>query len=57
MVNWSSPDPCAAASMITGRFLRSFARSGVVTTIATPPSLSWQQSSNRTGSAIIREFW
>ena len=28
-----------------------------VTTIATPPSLSWQQSSRRSGSAIIRELW
>ena len=29
----------------------------MVTTIATAPSLSWQQSSSRSGSAIIREAW
>jgi hypothetical protein len=30
---------------------------GDVTTIATAPSVSWQQSSSRNGSAIHREFW
>ena len=34
------PAPWAAASMVTGRCLRSLARSGVVTTMATPPSVS-----------------
>ena len=39
-----------------GRFGRSRARSADVTTSATPPSLSWQQSSIRsTGSTIHRE--
>ena len=33
------------------------AREGDVTTRATAPSLSWQQSSSRNGSAIIREDW
>jgi len=36
---------------------RSRARSGVVTTMAQPPSLSWQQSKRRSGSAIMREPW
>jgi hypothetical protein len=43
--------------MMAGRFFRSFARSAEVTTIATAPSVSWQQSSSRNGSAIHREFW
>jgi hypothetical protein len=42
--------------MTTGRCFRSLARSTDVTTIATAPSVSWQQSSNRSGSAIHREF-
>ena len=54
---WSGLEPCAAASMIAGRCFRSRARSGEVTTIATAPSVSWQQSSSRSGSAIHREFW
>ena len=43
--------------MIAGRFLRSFARSADITTSATAPSVSWQQSNSRSGSAIHREFW
>jgi hypothetical protein len=42
--------------IIAGAVRRSRARSGVVITSATPPSLSWQQSSRRsTGSTIQRE--
>ncbi|CKS29864.1 Uncharacterised protein [Mycobacterium tuberculosis] len=43
--------------MTTGRCLRSRARAADVTTIATAPSVSWQQSSSRSGSAIHLEFW
>jgi len=54
----SSYAPCDAARITAGFCLRSRARSGVVTTIATPPSLSWQQSRRRsTGSTIQRELW
>jgi hypothetical protein len=54
----SSAAPCAAATIVAGFCRRSRARSGVVTTSATPPSLSWQQSSSRrTGSTIHRDCW
>jgi hypothetical protein len=36
---------------------KSRARSAEVITIATAPSLSWQQSSRRSGSQIQREAW
>ena len=49
---------CVAALTTTGACAQSRARSGVVTTIATPPSLSWQQSSSRRiGSTIQRDAW
>ena len=51
-----APSSCAAAVITAGGFGRSRARSTLVTTIATPPSLSWQQSNRRTtGSMIQRE--
>ncbi len=56
MVNWSAPLPWAAATT-AGECRRSAARSRLVTTIATPPSLSWQQSSNRSGSVTQRDAW
>ena len=46
-----------AAVMMAGGWRRSRARSALVITSATPPSLSWQQSSSRsTGSMIHRDF-
>ena len=43
--------------MTAAGWARSAARSAETTTSATAPSLSWQQSSRRSGSAIIREDW
>ena len=57
MTYWSAPLPCAAAAMTAGVWRRSRARSTEVTTRATAPSLSWQQSSRCSGSTIIREAW
>ena len=51
------PDPWAAASITTGTCRRSRARSTLVTTIAWPPSVSWQQSKSRNGSTIQRDAW
>ena len=57
MVNWSAPAPWAAARITAGGCGSVRARSRLVTTTATAPSLSWQQSSSRSGSAIHREAW
>ena len=57
MTYWSAPLPCAAAATTAGGWRRSRARSTEVTTSATAPSLSWQQSSRCSGSTIIREAW
>src|SRR5258706_14085792 len=57
MVNWPGPLPWAAARVTAGPARRSRGRSRLVTTTATAPSLSWQQSSSRSGSAIQREAW
>ena len=51
------PLPCAAPMIHTGPCLVSFARSAAVTITAHAPSLSMQQSSRCSGSAIIREAW
>ena len=57
---WTSPLWSSAALVAVipaGGCGKSRARSTLVTTIATPPSLSWQQSSSRTtGSTIQRDF-
>ena len=46
-----------AARIMAGFCFRSRARSALTTTNATAPSLSWQQSSRRSGSTIQRERW
>src|SRR5579883_453983 len=52
-----SPSPATPAMRYTGAWRRSRARSAEVTTIATPPSVCWQQSSSRYGYEIQREVW
>jgi len=50
---WPTPIPDSTI----GGCRMSAARSAPLTTTAAPPSLSRQQSSNRNGSAIIRDAW
>ncbi len=54
---WSRPEPCAAPTTYAGLCGRSRARSAETTTSACPPSVSWQQSSRCSGSAIQRDSW
>ena len=52
-----APEPWAAPRMTAGAVGQSRARSRLVTTMAWPPSDSWQQSSRRSGSTIQRDAW
>ena len=49
---WSAADPGRRRGPRPARCGRSLARSAETTTSAWPPSVSWQQSSSRSGSAI-----
>src|SRR3977135_3954416 len=50
VISWCGPAPWAAAWMTTGGWASERARSAEVTTMATPPSDSWQPSSRCSGS-------